>query len=312
MILFKRPEKPADFDMAVAEAKIEVQEAIMADPPKKPEFKNIWGDYKEIFSAAQQRRCGYCETTVMAGQDGDVEHYAPKSLVTQLGNSGVEHSGNRLSGRQFIRPEDEEERIGYWWLAYDWENYLLSCAHCNRKWKNSLFPTEEMLTNEATTPSPDQPFTPLLLNPFGLDDPKDHLYFGELGTINAYRDSPQGRETIRTCGLDRGMLSADRKVVVDTTQVNIATLDQYCRNETDEFILPIIPAGQAINDSEKLKLFPLLTPLSQLVSDGGVERPGYPGVVRCIFQQKTGITWNDLEDYTELLKNALLSLPPRA
>ena len=47
---------------------------------------------------------------------GDVEHFRPKSAVL-----------------------DDPLHGGYWWLAYDFQNYLLSCSLCNRVRKKTRF-----------------------------------------------------------------------------------------------------------------------------------------------------------------------------
>ena len=94
---------------------------------------------------------------------GDVEHYRPKSI--------------------------------YWWLAYNYDNYLVSCQLCNQKFKKAKFPvrnnrlraprvarnsTDAHLDNLAGTLGPDpldstaadtfrqlhEAERPLLLNPY--------------------------------------------------------------------------------------------------------------------------------------------------
>ena len=58
--------------------------------------------------AMQGRVCAYCEQKLPESDRGDVEHFRPKSL--------------------------------YRWLAYAFENYLLSCGQCNSTYKRSRFP----------------------------------------------------------------------------------------------------------------------------------------------------------------------------
>jgi hypothetical protein len=59
--------------------------------------------------------CAYCQDELTASDRGDVEHFRPKSL------------------------DDGEAQI-YWWLAYAFENYLLSCRRCNSPCKSNKFP----------------------------------------------------------------------------------------------------------------------------------------------------------------------------
>ena len=59
-------------------------------------------------------KCAYCESATAAGNDADIEHYRPKGGVSDAAAAGVSHDG-------------------YWWLAMDWTNLVLSCAHCNQE-----------------------------------------------------------------------------------------------------------------------------------------------------------------------------------
>ena len=67
------------------------------------------GQAKEQLFVETNNKCAYCETTTKTNQPGDVEHYRPKS--------------------------------SYWWLAYCYDNYLVSCRICNQV-KTNHFPTE--------------------------------------------------------------------------------------------------------------------------------------------------------------------------
>ena len=53
-------------------------------------------------------------------------------------------------------------------------------------------------------PVEDEDETPLLLHPFGAEDPVDHLRFNELGEICGITD--EGKATIEVCGLWRESL----------------------------------------------------------------------------------------------------------
>ena len=91
---------------------------------KKFEFNtNIYGSktVKKALLRAQYEKCCYCEAKFLANSPGDVEHYRPKGAVRQTDGQGAEYPG-------------------YYWLAYDWNNLLVSCEDCNRSHKKSLFP----------------------------------------------------------------------------------------------------------------------------------------------------------------------------
>ncbi|MBZ4331365.1 hypothetical protein ACIHQR_08800 [Corallococcus coralloides] len=63
--------------------------------------------------------CAFCERGLGEDRRGDVEHFRPKSAAKEATHNG------------------------YWWLAYEFENYLLSCSTCNSSHKRTLFPLEQ-------------------------------------------------------------------------------------------------------------------------------------------------------------------------
>ena len=67
----------------------------------------FWKEAKDQLLAETFGKCAYCETPTDVVDYGDVEHFRPKSK--------------------------------YWWLAYCYENYLVSCAICNQKFKSDGF-----------------------------------------------------------------------------------------------------------------------------------------------------------------------------
>jgi uncharacterized protein (TIGR02646 family) len=62
-------------------------------------------------------KCAYCESLFLHVYSGDVEHFRPKGAI-----SGV-----------------NTEKPGYYWLAANWENLLLSCRNCNQKLKHLTY-----------------------------------------------------------------------------------------------------------------------------------------------------------------------------
>lgn len=85
---------------------------------------NIWKDFKPILIRYFGEKCWYSECD-LTGSFGDVDHFRPK-----------------------LRSIDENNNVildeGYWWLAYDYLNYRLSCEKCNRPFgdggKRDYFP----------------------------------------------------------------------------------------------------------------------------------------------------------------------------
>ncbi len=158
-------------------------------------FEDHWKRYKVAFSRRQHGKCGYCEMFIAADPDGgDIEHYRPKAEVTRLDDDATTW-GEEIEGHNSRDPRHRREapRIssGYWWLAYAWGNYLLSCGTCNQKWKGSLFPRKGDPTTDPTPKSVTSE-VPLLLNPYGLEDPARHLAFDKVGVVTPRNNSEHG------------------------------------------------------------------------------------------------------------------------
>ncbi len=107
---------------------------------------NSWSDFKPILIRYFGEKCWYSECD-LTGSFGDVDHFRPK-----------------------LRSTDEKDNVilgeGYWWLAYDYLNYRLSCEKCNRLFggggKNDCFPLKPRTLPAAPLHKDD---IPLLLDP---------------------------------------------------------------------------------------------------------------------------------------------------
>lgn len=82
----------------------------LADALAELTFTDHWNepDVRGPLYAMHGRVCAYCQCHLPHNDPGDVEHFRPKAH--------------------------------YWWLAYEFTNYLLSCAACNRNRKREKFP----------------------------------------------------------------------------------------------------------------------------------------------------------------------------
>jgi uncharacterized protein (TIGR02646 family) len=89
-----------------------------ADPTTKLSFPKHWNeaDVRGALYASQGKVCAYCGCSLPRNDRGDVDHYRPKEL------------------------RDDPSHGGYWWLAYEFENYLLGCSPCNSTHKSDQFP----------------------------------------------------------------------------------------------------------------------------------------------------------------------------
>lgn len=281
MLNFTRPTKPDNFDedAAVELAKVAAKHN-QQNPPNKLKFTDsFWGKYKSFFMKAQFRKCGYCEAYV--ADYGDIEHYRPKSIVQEIKQEGVELTNlHNVRGRKFT----QVCKYGYWWLAYDWNNYLLSCKLCNQPWKKALFPISgERPASPGNNPkfpyvSPDEntPEVPLLINPYETQNIASHLDFTEAGLIKPYNGSEMGLQTIKTCGLARDGLIQFRN---GTARRAFRYMKRFAQAEPD--------SEQELEAAEELL-------------ELGHPRESFAGMVRIIFEHNSGgFTWQELEDFVE-------------
>lgn len=125
---------------------------------KKVASSKIWRDFYDLLPDAYKRKCWYCEAEEIRS-DMPVDHYRPKNKV-----------------------EDEQPHDGYWWLAFDWQNYRCACTFCNSRrvfdetegGKACRFPLENP-EDRAFVPAEQVKLRnerPYFLDPFDPDDEK--------------------------------------------------------------------------------------------------------------------------------------------
>lgn len=131
---------------------------------------NIWSEFKPILIKYYGEKCWYSECS-LEGSFADVDHFRPK-------NKSTDEKGN------IILPD------GYWWLAYDYLNYRLSCEKSNRSYgdggKKDMFPLK-METVPATQGNKDD--IPILLDPCIQGD-VELIDCNEAGEIEALSSDP--------------------------------------------------------------------------------------------------------------------------
>jgi uncharacterized protein (TIGR02646 family) len=89
------------------------------NPAAQLAFPDHWNqpDVRGVVYGIQGRVCAYCTCELPRNDRGDVDHFRGKKPVH--GDPG--HGG-------------------YWWIAYDLDNYFLSCSTCNSTHKGNKFP----------------------------------------------------------------------------------------------------------------------------------------------------------------------------
>jgi len=150
--------------------------------------KNLYkvGSVQKKLNELYHLKCGYCEKTLLDSPK-HIEHYRPKKI--------------------------------YYWLAYSWDNLLLSCGECNSA-KGDRFAVEDervIYDGEAFENihhlgiGYDELENPKIINPEKEDILKD-LRFDKQGFV--YTNNPQVQHTIDACNLGREALSRLRESIV--------------------------------------------------------------------------------------------------
>lgn len=260
MIRFQRPTRPSNFGTSAKRP-----------GPKGPFDERIWGAHKAAFSRSQHGKCGYCETYVAGTQDGDVEHFAPKQGVHDVDARarGIEAEPGIARLRAGSRKTIPRSGTGYWWLAYDWTNFLLACRVCNAKYKGLVFPLDPPPPPRWKPTRRDTVHRPLLLNCFDDDAPWRHLRFVPL-TGDVVGRTPRGAATIDTCGLHRETLRVDRHRAV-----------QDALGLCNEIL------AQESTTRERARAW------DALLERGGDARP-FAGAVRSVAEERLGLTWDEI------------------
>ena len=119
-------------------------------PAKTSDYVNHWSRLKPTFVQVVSKHCPICSSPAVRYNE-DIDHYRPKSL--------------------------------YKWLAYEFSNYIIICADCNRAYKRIRFPIFGTKATEANKDLKQE--QPLLINPL-IDKPTDFfkiLLFEKGGSI---------------------------------------------------------------------------------------------------------------------------------
>ena len=166
------------------------------------------GKVKEVLEIIYKEKCGYCESKVKHCATLQVEDYRPKNKVD----------------------DEDSPTDGYYWLASEWSNLLLSCPRCNQQGAkgnkfplhsqgirvsdHNLFLTNEELDSVKCYPSisPLSEERPLLLNP-EIHIPDFHFSYDHCGRV--FSNTLEGNSTIQICDLLRPKLIEARKEKID-------------------------------------------------------------------------------------------------
>lgn len=161
---------------------------------------------------AWSTKCVWCEQLRDLRRELDVEHYRPKARVTEW-----EGTPPIVSDEP---PAEKSVGAGYWWLAFAWSNYALSCKTCNQGWKRNLFPVQGL--RALCVEGVEQTEAPLLLDPASAFETRDHFRWLVDGIMEPV--SAEGYATIVACGLNRRPLQVRRGKVLRETSSTLRDL----------------------------------------------------------------------------------------
>ena len=116
-------------------------------------FNRLWsGVVKSFLHQSQHGKCCYCERRRDQKGEPDVEHFRPKAKL-----------------------KENPKHSGYWWLAYDWNNLLISCKKCNNR-KGANFPLKDESKRAFSENDDLKKEDPILINPL-TENPEDFIEY---------------------------------------------------------------------------------------------------------------------------------------
>ena len=227
-------------------------------------------DVRQALNDMFKGKCAYCECSAIAGNDGDIEHYRPKGGVSDAEEAGVQHDG-------------------YWWLAMEWSNLVLSCAHCNQErrqltleagatveeirkaierndrrksGKKNRFPTDGnfWVTSDADNLATEKP---LLIDPTVVDPEPlfEWVAASPFSTIKPRNGDARAEATVKVLGLNRRRLTEERGKMLTV----LTLLTQNARNAMERMRDAATDAQAQVAKAEAL------TQLKVLKALGGPE-----------------------------------------
>ena len=176
-------------------------------------------------------KCTFCEQKI---EQFHVEHYRPKTT--------------------------------YCWLAFSWDNLLLSCATCNIHKDNNFEITGHQANLTVTlktikninniSAGYDITEQPKMVNP-EVTDPEGKIEFSKNGNIES--NNPRFSYTIEKCKIDRTYLNDSRKKILDDFEKNI---------------LSALFSNKSIND-QKIAIITLVRQFNNSLQDKSNEFLGF-------------------------------------
>ena len=178
-------------------------------------------DIKELLKEIYKSKCAYCETHI---EQFHVDHYRPKKI--------------------------------YYWLAFSWDNLLLTCPTCNQhkgvnfEVKNEVcdYDASDLDQINSCSSRYDNIENPLLINP-EVTDPSGEIIFDMNGVPSS--NDPKFAYTIKTCRLDRPALNDQRRKILDKFKEHVRLALWRFSKDKDQKISIKTVLENFISDSNK-------------------------------------------------------------
>lgn len=154
-------------------------------------------EVKQALIHIQDYKCCFCESKIGHVSYGDVEHFRPKA--------------------GWVQDTEAQNRPGYYWLAYDWDNLLLSCQLCNQRYKKNLFPLLAGCPRAICHQDDISKELALFIHP--ANEEVETLISFEEEMPRAINGNLRAVATIEKLGLDRELLNEQRRKIL--TEVRI-------------------------------------------------------------------------------------------
>ncbi|MFT6908120.1 MAG: hypothetical protein ACJAS1_004809 [Oleiphilaceae bacterium] len=181
---------------------------------------NKWSSLKRTFVKEFGAKCWYTESPQI-GTDFDVDHYWPKGRVKDADGSIVKNG--------------ESQHPGYWWKAFDINNYRYSCIYANRGrdkgGKVDYFPLSDESKRTWSKNNPCDYGYHQILDPCNLEDVRllsFEIELGKTASIATEDMNFNGYEKVRLSktllNLDHETITPHRLRVIKETKAMIGAL----------------------------------------------------------------------------------------
>lgn len=183
---------------------------------------------RKSLERAQHDKCCYCDAKATPLE---VEHYRPKNAVRQ-------------------KRDVPEERPGYYWLAYEWQNLMLACVLCNQPRQDSAgnptgkgtqFPLADEAKRARSHHASLAQEEPLLLDPYA-DNPDDHIGYHEYIPYPLTSRGEATIEVLKLCGKSQLSRPRDHYALIEKLRRLICedtALPTETRKELESLLLSL-------------------------------------------------------------------------